>query len=161
MGWILFKRAVRDLKVGWARYIALSLLIIFSIFIVTSLMGAAVTVIDTTEINDEELRCEDGEFSCFVPLREEELNKIEDKGVEIEKMFYADYSLNEEQILRVFKVRERINKISLVEGTMPSSDSEAVLEIRFAEMNGITPGIITRSSGRCRTVSLTVRHSAC
>ena len=153
MGWILFKRAVRDLKAGWARYIALSLLIIFSIFIVTSLMGAAVTVIDTTEINDEELRCEDGEFSCFVPLREEELNKIEDKGVEIEKMFYADYSLNEEQILRVFKVRERINKISLVEGTMPSSDSEAVLERRFAEMNGITPGSIVKIGDKEFTIT--------
>ena len=68
MGWILFKRAIRDLKAGWSRYIALSLLIIFSIFIVTSLMGAAVTVIDYTELRDRELCREDGEFSVFVPL---------------------------------------------------------------------------------------------
>ena len=66
MGWILFKRALRDLKAGWSRYIALSLLIIFSIFIVTSLMGAAVTVIDYTELRDRELCREDGEFSVFV-----------------------------------------------------------------------------------------------
>ena len=62
MGWILFKRAVRDLKAGWARYIALSLLIIFSIFIVTSLMGAAATVIDYTELRDRELCREDGDL---------------------------------------------------------------------------------------------------
>ena len=113
MGWILFKRAVRDLKAGWARYIALSLLIIFSIFIVTSLMGAAATVIDYTELRDRELCREDGEFSVFVPLRDEELSKITSRGVSIEKMFFADYPLNDQQVLRVFRVRENINRIFL------------------------------------------------
>ena len=140
MGWILFKRALRDLKAGWARYIALSLLIIFSIYIVTSLMGAAVTVIDYTEIRDEELCREDGEFSVFVPLRDKELDYITTKGVSIEKMFFADYALNENQVLRVFKVRENINKISLIEGTLPASDKEAVIERRYSEVNNIKVG---------------------
>ncbi len=140
MGWILFKRALRDLKAGWARYIALSLLIIFSIYIVTSLMGAAVTVIDYTEIRDKELCREDGEFSVFVPLRDKELDYITAKGVSIEKMFFADYALNENQVLRVFKVRENINKISLIEGTLPASDNEAVIERRYSEVNNINIG---------------------
>ena len=63
MGWLLFKRSLRDLKAGFARYIALSLLIVFSIFIVVSLMGAAITIIDHTESSDRELCREDGEFS--------------------------------------------------------------------------------------------------
>ena len=140
MGWILFKRALRDLKAGWARYIALSLLIIFSIYIVTSLMGAAVTVIDYTEIRDKELCREDGEFSVFVPLRNEELNYITSKGVSVEKMFFADYALNENQVLRVFKVRENINKISLIDGTLPAADNEAVIERRYSEVNNIKVG---------------------
>lgn len=153
MGWILFKRALRDLKAGWARYIALSLLIIFSIFIVTSLMGAAVTVIDTTKNSDVALCCEDGEFSCFVPLRESELKKIEDKGVEIEEMFYADYEINEEQTLRVFKIRENINKIALVEGNLPANDNEAVIERRFAEVNNVTVGSVIKIGDKEFTVS--------
>ena len=153
MGWILFKRALRDLKAGWARYIALSLLIIFSIFIVTSLMGAAVTVIDTTKNSDVALCREDGEFSCFVPLRESELKKIEDKGVEIEEMFYADYEINEEQTLRVFKIREHINKIALVEGNLPANDNEAVIERRFAEVNNVTVGSVIKIGDKEFTVS--------
>lgn len=153
MGWILFKRALRDLKAGWARYIALSLLIIFSIFIVTSLMGAAVTVIDTTRIYDEELRREDGEFSCFVPLRESELQKIKDKGVMIEEMFFADYEINEEQTLRVFKIREQINKISLVEGNLPVNDNEAVIERRYAEVNNVGIGSVIKIGDKELTVS--------
>ena len=153
MGWIFLKRAARDLKAGWARYIALSLLIIFSIFIVTSLMGAAVTVIDTTKNSDVALCCEDGEFSCFVPLRESELKKIEDKGVEIEEMFYADYEINEEQTLRVFKIREHINKIALVEGNLPANDNEAVIERRFAEVNNVTVGSVIKIGDKEFTVS--------
>jgi len=153
MGWILFKRALRDLKAGWARYLALSLLIVFSIFIVVSLMGAAITVIDYTEIRDRELCREDGEFSVFVPLRSEELKKITDKGVSIEKMFYADYQINNEQILRVFKVREKINQISIIEGMLPNSDDEAVIERRFAEVNNITLGNRISVGGREFTIT--------
>ena len=140
MGWILFKRALRDLKAGWARYLALSLLIIFSIFIVVSLMGAAVTVMDTTEINDRECAREDGEFSVFVPLRDKELKDITDKGVSLEKMFFADYSIGENKVLRVFKVRENINKISLIKGRLPENDDEAVIERRYSDVNEIKCG---------------------
>jgi len=153
MGWILFKRALRDLKAGWARYIALSALIIFSIFIVVSLMGAAVTVIDCTEKNDRQQSLEDGEFSVFVPLRAEEEKEITDKGVSIEKMFFTDYAVNEKQVLRAFKVRENINKISLVEGRLPEKDSEAVIERRYSEVNGVKPGDIVSIGGMNFTVT--------
>ncbi len=140
MAWILFKRALRDLKAGWARYLALSLLIIFSLFIIISLMGAAVTVIDYTELRDAELCREDGEFSVFVPLKDEQIEELEGRGVTIEEMFYADYSVGEDRVLRVFKVRQDINKISLIEGGLPADDSEAVIERRYSEVNGISIG---------------------
>ena len=92
MGMILFKRALRDLKAGWARYLALSVLIIFSLFIVISLMGASVTVIDGTEKSNAELCREDGEFSVFVPLRDDEVKKLTDKGIRLEKIcFYNQH----------------------------------------------------------------------
>lgn len=140
MGWILFKRALRDLKSGFARYIALALLIIFSLFIVISLMAAADTIIDTTVLSDRELNCEDGEFSVFVPLREDELKKITDRGVSVEKMFFVDFELNGNQVLRAFKVRENINKISLIDGALPANDNEAVIERRFSEVNSVNIG---------------------
>ena len=140
MGWILFKRALRDLKSGFARYIALALLIIFSLFIVISLMAAADTIIDTTVLSDRELNCEDGEFSVFVPLRDEELKKITDRGVSVEKMFYVDYEVNGDQVLRAFKTRENINKISLIDGALPANDNEAVIERRYSEVNSVSIG---------------------
>lgn len=153
MGWILFKRALRDLKAGWTRYIALSLLIIFSIFIVVSLMGAAVTIIDYTELRDRELCREDGEFSVFVPLRDEEEKKLTDKGISLEKMFFVDYDLNEDQVLRAFKVRENINRISIIAGSLPANDNEAVLERRYTEVNNINIGDKVTIGGKEFTIS--------
>jgi putative ABC transport system permease protein len=153
MGWILFKRALRDLKAGWTRYIALSLLIIFSIFIVVSLMGAAVTIIDYTELRDRELCREDGEFSVFVPLRDEEEKKLTDKGISLEKMFFVDYDLNEDQVLRAFKVRENINRLSIINGNLPANDNEAVLERRYSEVNNINIGDKLTIGGKEFTIS--------
>ena len=153
MGWILFKRALRDLKAGWARYLALSALIVFSIFIVVSLMGAAVTVIDCTEKTDKQQCLEDGEFSVFVPLRAEEEKKITDKGVSLEKMFFTDYAVNENQVLRAFKVRENINKISLIDGRLPEKDDEAVIERRYSEVNNVKIGDAVSIGGKDFTVT--------
>lgn len=153
MGWILFKRAVRDLKAGWARYLALSILIIFSLFIVISLMGASVTVIDSTDVNNKKLGCEDGEFSVFVPLGDDEIKKLNDKGVTLEKMFYADYEVSGNKVLRAFKVRENINKVGLIEGRMPEKDDEAVIERRYSEENDIKTGSSIKIGGYEFTVT--------
>lgn len=140
MGKVFLRRAVRDLKAGASRYLALSLLIGFSMFIVLSLMGSALTVIDYTKIRDDELRREDGEFTVFIPLTSDEINEIESTGVTIDPMFYIDCEMSEGKILRVYKIRDDLNQMSIVEGVAPSSDSEVLLERRFAEVNGINPG---------------------
>ena len=140
MGKIFLRRAARDLKAGASRYLALSLLIGFSMFIVLSLMGSALTVIDYTKIRDDELRREDGEFTVFIPLTEDEIDEIESTGVTVDPMFYIDCEMSEGKILRVYKIRDDINQMSIVEGAAPSTDEEVLLERRFAEVNGINPG---------------------
>jgi putative ABC transport system permease protein len=106
---VLFKRSLRDLKANLTRYTALGLLIIFSIYMVLSLVGAANAVVDQTIEYDEKLNCEDGEFSVFVPLTESELKRITDKGVTVEEMFFLDYLMKDKSVCRVFKTRKDIN----------------------------------------------------
>lgn len=134
---LLFKRALRDLKANLPRYLALGILIIFSIYIVTSLVGAANTVIDRTVDSDKELHCEDGEFSVFVPLSEKNKKSIAEKKVELEEMFFLDFIMENQSTIRLFKQRERINLISLVKGRLAKKDTEVVIERRYAEENQI------------------------
>lgn len=137
---VLFKRSLRDLKKNWARYTALGLLIVFSIYLVLSLVGAANVTINQTAEYDEELNCEDGEFSVFVPLTDSELNRITKKGVDVEEMFFLDYRMEDGSVCRIFKNRKDINKITLKEGRIADKDSEIVMERRYAELNDINIG---------------------
>lgn len=82
---VLRKRVLRDLKENLFRYIALAFLIIMGMYVIVSLIGAGYTIIDNGETHDEANKIEDGQFSVFVPLSDEEISRLEDAGAEVEK----------------------------------------------------------------------------
>lgn len=137
---ILRKRVFRDLRENLFRYLALGFLIILGMYIIVSLVGAADTIIIGTGQHAEANCLEDGEFQVFVPLTEEEIEKIEKTGVSLEPMFYLDFEQENESTLRVYKNREEINLLELDCGEMPQTADEVVLEKRYYEENGISLG---------------------
>lgn len=150
---ILRKRIVRDFKANLPRYLALALLIVLSMYLVVSMIGAAETIIRGSEEADEAQQVEDGEFSLFVPMKESEFAELTEKGITLEKMFFMDYSYEDSKTLRVFANREQINTVALKEGTLPVAEDEIVIERRFAEVNEIVPGDRIELGGRSFTVS--------
>lgn len=150
---ILRKRIVRDFKANLPRYLALALLIVLSMYLVVSMIGAAETIIRGSEEADEAQKVEDGEFSLFVPMKESEFAELTEKGITLEKMFFMDYSYKDSKTLRVFANREQINTVALKEGTLPVAEDEIVIERRFAEVNEIIPGDKIELGGRSFTVS--------
>lgn len=150
---ILRKRIVRDFKANLPRYLALALLIVLSMYLVVSMIGAAETIIRGSEEADEAQKVEDGEFSLFVPMKESEFAELTEKGITLEKMFFMDYSYKDSKTLRVFANREQINTVALKEGTLPVAEDEIVIERRFAEVNEIIPGDKIDLGGRSFMVS--------
>ena len=73
---VLRKRILRDLRENKFRYLALAVLIIMSMYLVISLVGAAETIMQGGEKSDREHRVEDGEFSVFVPLTTSERKEL-------------------------------------------------------------------------------------
>ncbi len=70
---VLRKRIIRDLKSNLARYIALAFLVILSMYLVVSLVGAAETIIQGSRESDRKSGVEDGQFSLFVPMKIQDL----------------------------------------------------------------------------------------
>ncbi|MBR4580582.1 MAG: ABC transporter permease [Lachnospiraceae bacterium] len=137
---ILLKRIPRELKANLFRYISLYLLIVFSLFIVVSIVDASERIIVSTKENQEASFLEDGQVTVFTPLTEDQLKEIEEKGVTIEEHFSFDTMLPDGSSLRIFKVRDKIDLIVLDEGSMPEKASELVLEKRYAACNQIKVG---------------------
>lgn len=137
---VLRKRLPRDLKSNLGRYIALILLIVLGIYLVVGIVGSAEVILHGTEKYRSISKTEDGQFSVFLPLTDDELASLSSDGTLIEEMFYIDISLNSSQTLRLFKNRKDIDLIQLKEGRMANADGEAVLERRFAEVNDYSLG---------------------
>lgn len=134
---VLRKRILRDFKTNIARYLALGFLIILSMYLVISMLGAAETIIRGSLKADADAHAEDGEFSLFVPMKESEEEALRARGITLEKMFFLDYTVEESKTLRLFANREEINQITLKEGSPAAAEDEVVLERRYAEINGI------------------------
>lgn len=150
---VLRKRIWRDFKSNLPRYLALSLLIILAMYLVVSLVGAAETIIRGSENADSRQCVEDGDFSLFVPMKDEEMEDLEADGVAIEPQFYMDYEIDEDHTLRIFANRDEINKIDLVKGTLAEKENELVVERQFAEKNDISAGDVITFGGREFTVT--------
>lgn len=150
---VLRKRIWRDFKSNLPRYLALSLLIILAMYLVVSLVGAAETIIRGSKNADSRQCVEDGDFSLFVPMKNEEMEDLEADGVAIEPQFYMDYEIDEDHTLRIFANRDEINKIDLVKGTLAEKENELVVERQFAEKNDISAGDVLTFGGREFTVT--------
>lgn len=137
---ILSRRVWRSLKKHAVRYLALGALIILGMYMVIGMVGAADTIMLGVEQSGGKTCVEDGQFSVFVPLGEEEEAELEGKGVTIEKIFYMDYVQEDKSVLRLFQNREKIDLISLDEGTLPEGEDGIVLEKRYAEEKKIQTG---------------------
>lgn len=144
---VLRKRVLRDLKENLFRYIALAFLIIMGMYVIVSLIGAGYTIIDNGETHDEANKIEDGQFSVFIPLSDEEISRLEDVGAEVEQMFYEDYDVMDGKTIRVFANRENIDLVECDEGSLAEADDEIVVEKRFSQVNDISVGDTIQIAG--------------
>lgn len=144
---VLRKRGLRDLKENVFRYIALAVLIIIGMYVIVSLIGAGATIIDNGEAHDKANKIEDGQFSVFVPLSDEEISRLEDVGTEVEQMFYEDYDVMDGKTLRVFANRKNIDLVECDEGRLAENDDEIVVEKRFSQVNEVSIGDTIQIAG--------------
>lgn len=135
---ILRKRIFRDLKENLSRYLALGFMIVLGMFIVISLVAAADTIIKGTEDAAKEQSIEDGQFYLFAPLTAAEQKKLEDAGITIEEHFYLDHEMADDAVLRVFSVRQEIDRAQADIGRLPEQDGEILLEKRYCQEHGIS-----------------------
>ena len=137
---ILRRRAFRDLRKNKFRYLALGLMVMLSIYLVVSLLGAALTVISGVSAFQETNQVEDGEFFTFTRLTEKELQQIREKGVEVEEEFYLDQYGSDGSQIRLFRNRENINLFYCDTGSIPRTNDEIAVEKRYAEVHELDIG---------------------
>ena len=153
MNKILSKRLLRDLRTNFGRYAALLLLIVMGIYLVVSIVGSAEMIIQGTESHKSVNMVEDGQFSVFVPLSDEDISELTDDGTQIEPMFSLDLKTEDGATLRMFRNREMIDLIQLDEGELAAKNGEAVIEKGYASAHNIHIGDTVIAGGTGFTVT--------
>lgn len=140
MNKVLRKRIPRDLKNSLLRNLALFVMIVLGMYLVISMIGGAETIIAGTEQNCRDKNCEDGEFTVFLPLTDEQIAELDKAGAEVEAKFSMDIESGKNKILRVMKNRTDINLMTLDDGELADKAGEVTLEKRYCEENNIKIG---------------------
>lgn len=150
---LLLRRVLRDMKANIFRYLALFLLIVLVMFLIISMVGSAESIIGTVDKKAQKNHLEDGQFGVFVPLDNNTIEKLRDKGVTLEECFYLDFSGEGGSTLRVMKNREQINLVELTKGRLAETKHEIVLERIYAAAHKINIGDSLDIGGSSYTVT--------
>lgn len=150
---VLRKRILRDFKENLLRYLALGFLIIVGMYIIVSLIGAGSTIINNGNEHDRNNNIESGQFEVFVPLTDTQMKNIEKAGAQLEPMFYDDYTVQSDKIVRVFANRKKIDLVECDKGRLAKKADEIVVEKRYSEENDIQLNDTIMIAGHTFTVT--------
>lgn len=150
----LNKRFKRDLRSDAGKYVAIFLFIVFFIGAASGFMVADNSVTAQFKTTAEECNIEDGHLAFNVRPSNEVLSKTESQNdLKLYDLSYKEETVKKDKTLRIYKVRNEVNKECLMSGEMPTKDSEIAVDRMFADNNKITVGDSLKIKGKKYVVS--------
>ena len=137
----LNKRFKRDLRSDAGKYVAIFLFIVFFIGASSGFMVADNSVSAQFKTTDVEYNVEDGHLVFNVKPSADVLSKIESQNdLKLYDLNYKEETIKNCKTLRIYKVRNELNKECLMSGEMPKAENEIAVDRMFAENNRIAVG---------------------
>ncbi|MBO4474378.1 MAG: ABC transporter permease, partial [Clostridiales bacterium] len=145
----LNKRLLRDMRKEWKKYVVLVVLMAFMIAIASGIFVANKSMLHTIEESYEKYNIEHGHFILKTEGSESLIRKMEEENdITIYKQYYKEVEeltegskkAGEEDSIRVFKIRQQVNLIGLIDGSMPQSSGEIVIDRMHADVRSIKIG---------------------
>ena len=144
---ILSKRVLRDIRENLLRYLALFFLVALVMYMVVAIVGAAETIMQGTKESGRIHHREDGQFGVFVPLTDDEIAQITEKGVTLQRDFSLDFHLGQ-STLCVYRARETVDLFVPSQGSELPAQGEILLEQHYAEKHELGLGDSLTVGGR-------------
>lgn len=152
----LRKRLLRELRQEIGKYLVIFLLLTASIGFVSGFLVADGSLITAYNEGFDKYHIEDGNFRISKKANKAQIKSIEDLGVTLYENFYIEEQLTNDSKLRIFKNRDEINLVCLMEGDMPCKPGEIAIDRMYADNNSLSIGDDLESSGRTWTITALV-----
>lgn len=147
MGNPLNKRFLRELKGELAKYIVIFVFMTAVIGLISGFLIADGSMYDTYNKSFEKYNIEDGNFELYSKADESVIDKLEKENVTIYENFYKEETVvrhnnikndeDSQSTLRFYVNREEIDKVDLMEGSLPEDINEIAIDRMYAENNDI------------------------
>ncbi|MBR5421169.1 MAG: hypothetical protein IK115_08495 [Lachnospiraceae bacterium] len=150
----LKRRIPRILKTDWKKYLVLFGLLAIMIGSISGMYVANGSMERAASEAFEKYNIEDGHFELKHEAAEGLLNAYRDRGIRIVPQYYKDLSEDhdrdgsEDSVLRIFQMRDDMNRASLMEGAFPESADEIVIDRMHAANCGIACGDVISIGGK-------------
>ena len=143
----LNKRFLRELKGELAKYIVIFVFMTAVIGLISGFLIADGGMYDTYNKSFEKYNIEDGNFELYSKVDESVIDKLEKENVTIYENFYKEEIVvrhnnikndeDSQSTLRFYVNREEVDKVDLMEGSMPEDINEIAIDRMYAENNDI------------------------
>ena len=143
----LNKRFLRELKGELAKYIVIFVFMTAVIGIISGFLIADGSMYDTYNKSFEKYNIEDGNFELYSKADESVIDKLEKENVTIYENFYKEENVvrhnnikndeDSQSTLRFYVNREEVDKVDLMEGSLPEDINEIAIDRMYAVNNDI------------------------
>ncbi len=123
----------------WKKYFALFAIITIVVGMVAGVFVANDSM-ETAALNAyDKYDMEDGHFQLEDEATDKLIDAFEEEDITVYKQFYKEVS-EEDNTVRVFMIRDEVNKACLMEGELPDEEDEIALDRMHASNIGVTVG---------------------
>ncbi len=143
----LNKRFLRELKGELAKYIVIFVFMTAVIGLISGFLIADGSMYDTYNKSFEKYNIEDGNFELYSKAEESVIDKLEKENVTIYENFYKEENVvrhnnikndeDSQSTLRFYVNREEVDKVDLMEGSLPEDINEIAIDRMYAVNNDI------------------------
>ena len=147
----LIKRLPRELIGEFPKYIVIFLFMTLTIGFISGFLVAGNSMIIAYDESFEKYNIDDGHVEFEEEADDTMMDEVEkEENVTFYKDFYKEAASvlkkdNSQGTMRVFKTREEVNKICLMEGTMPKKKNQVAIDRMHADNVGITRSVIVNA----------------
>jgi putative ABC transport system permease protein len=136
----LIKRLPRELKEDIGKFLVIFLFLTATIGFISGFLVADGSMKRAYDDSFEKYNIEDGHFILAALADKDLIDEIKELGTEVYELFYTEKETEGGHILRIYPIRKEVNKASLLEGRLPESDKEIVIDRLYAMNNDISVG---------------------
>lgn len=130
------------------KYLVVLILMIATIGFVSGFLVADGSMLKAYNEGFEKYKIEDGNFRIKKKITKSQRENIEKNGVTLYENFYLEEALDNGSTMRIFKNREKINLVCLMEGKLPEKAGEMAIDRMYADNNKISVGDTLKSGSQ-------------